>query len=63
MRWKVYATAVALMLCVPAAARAASDEQKKHAYEIVERNAAPIAVVGDCLYYLAELGLQEFESA
>ena len=47
----------------PLACRAASDEQKKFAFDAVERNAEPIALVGDSLYYFAELGMQEFESA
>ncbi len=39
------------------------DERKKLAFEIVERNAEQLAVVGDSLYYFAELGMQEYESA
>jgi aminobenzoyl-glutamate utilization protein B len=39
------------------------DERKKLAFETVERNAEQLAVVGDSLYYFAELGMQEFESA
>src|SRR6266699_6564140 len=39
------------------------DEQKKLAFDTVERNAEQLAVVGDSLYYFAELGMQEFESA
>jgi len=39
------------------------DERKKLALDAVERNAAQIALVGDSLYYFAELGMQEFESA
>ena len=42
---------------------AATDEQKNYAYEMVARNAEPIATVGDSLYYFGELGMQEFESA
>jgi len=39
------------------------DERKKLALDAVERNAIQIALVGDSLYYFAELGMQEFESA
>jgi len=39
------------------------DERRKLALDAVERNAAQIALVGDSLYYFAELGMQEFESA
>src|SRR3954470_15391733 len=53
----------AILLLLPLACGAASDEQKKFAHEVVERNAEPIAIVGDSLYYFAELGMQEFESA
>src|SRR6266704_383615 len=45
------------------ACNAQVDERKKLAFEIVERNAEQLAVVGDSLYYFAELGMQEFESA
>ena len=47
----------------PSPARAATEEQKKLAYSIVERNAEPIATLSDNIYYFAELGMQEFESA
>jgi aminobenzoyl-glutamate utilization protein B len=42
---------------------AATDEQKKHAFDAIERNADQIAIVGDSLYYFGELGMQEFESS
>src|SRR6476620_11500856 len=48
---------------LPLACHAASDVQKKFAFDAVERNADAIALVGDSLYYFAELGMQEFESA
>ncbi len=47
---------------VPLTAQAASDEQKDFAFGVVERNAAPMAKIGDSIYYFAELGMQEFES-
>ena len=42
---------------------AASDEQKKHAYDVIDRNAEATAIVGDSLFYFGELGMQEHESA
>ncbi len=42
---------------------AASDEQKKHAFEVIDRNAEATAIVGDSLFYFGELGMQEHESA
>ena len=47
---------------VPLTCRAASDEQKDFAFSVVERNAAPMAKIGNSIYYFAELGMQEFES-
>src|SRR5258708_27840099 len=47
---------------VPLACQAASDEQKEFAFGVVERNAVPMAKIGDSIYYFAELGMQEFES-
>jgi aminobenzoyl-glutamate utilization protein B len=49
-------------LMAPLTCRAASDEQKQFAWSVVERNAAPMAKIGDSLFYFAELGMQEFES-
>src|SRR5690349_2321974 len=45
------------------ACNAQVDERKKLAFDAVERNAEQLALVGDSLYYFAELGMQEFESA
>src|SRR5215468_5122623 len=39
------------------------DGAKALAYAAVERNAEQIATIGDSVYYFAELGMQEFESA
>lgn len=57
----------ALGVVVPLAARAAAadskaDERKRFAYEVVRRNADPIALIGDSLFYFGELGMQELES-
>jgi len=51
-----------LGLLLPLTGRAATDEQKQFAWSVVERNAAPMAKIGDSLFYFAELGMQEFES-
>src|ERR1700730_13640604 len=51
-----------LGLLAPLTCQAASDEQKEFAFGVVERNAAPMAKIGDSIYYFAELGMQEFES-
>ena len=59
----VAAFAGLLCLVFPIACNAQLDERKKLAFEAIERNAEPIALVGDSLYYFAELGMQEFESA
>src|SRR5205814_2466465 len=53
----------ALALAFSLACNAQTDERKKLAFETIERNAAELATVGDSLYYFAELGMQEFESA
>lgn len=55
--------AALLLAALPLAAPGASDEQKKHAYEVIDRNAAATAMVGDSLFYYGELGMQEHESA
>jgi len=52
----------ALLALAPAAAYAASDAQKKFAYDIVEKNTQTLNDIGDSIYYFAEMGMQEFES-
>jgi aminobenzoyl-glutamate utilization protein B len=54
---------VLLGIVFSAFGNAATDDQKKHAFEAIERNADPIAIIGDSLYYFDELGMQEHESA
>jgi aminobenzoyl-glutamate utilization protein B len=57
---------VAILLGLVAAApplAAEPDGAKALAYAAVERNADEIAAIGDSVYYFAELGMQEFESA
>jgi len=57
------ATACVLAAAVAPAVYAASDEQKQYAFDVIDRNAAQAAVVGDSLFYFGELGMQEHESA
>src|SRR5262249_43233869 len=52
-----------LAAAVTPARAADADEQKRNAYEVVDRNAKAIATVGDALYYYGELGMQEVESS
>ena len=58
-------TAAVLLLAMAATAipAAAADARKAEAYAIVDRNAAELATIGDSIYYFAELGMQEHESA
>jgi aminobenzoyl-glutamate utilization protein B len=51
-----------LGLFVPLACQAASDEQKQFAWNVIDNNAAPMAKIGDSIFYFGELGMQEFES-
>jgi aminobenzoyl-glutamate utilization protein B len=62
----VQSAALLLGVCAmatPAPVAAEPDAAKALAYEAVERNAEQIAAIGDNVYYFAELGMQEFESA
>ena len=59
---------VALSLSGPltrthAAEQAAPGREKDFALKVVERNSKAIALLGDNIYYFAELGMQEFETA
>ncbi len=62
VHFRFFAAAAALLVLLPSTARAASDEQKKLAYDAVDKNAQAIWDISDSLYYFAELGMQEFES-
>jgi aminobenzoyl-glutamate utilization protein B len=53
---------VALLPALASAGYAASDEQKQFAFGVVDRNAEPMAQIGDSIFYFAELGMQELES-
>ena len=44
-------------LLVPVTCHAASDEQKQFAWSVVDRNAAPMAQIGDSIFYFGELGM------
>jgi aminobenzoyl-glutamate utilization protein B len=50
--------AAALLLAAPAFA----DERKDAAFAIIDRNAEPMAQIGDAIYSYAELGMQEWKS-
>lgn len=52
-----------LFFFVSALAAAEPDEQKRSAFEVIDRNAEQLALIGDSLFYFGELGMQEFESA
>jgi aminobenzoyl-glutamate utilization protein B len=49
-------------LLVPSTCQAASDELKQFAWSVIDRNAEPMAQIGDSIFYFGELGMQEFES-
>jgi aminobenzoyl-glutamate utilization protein B len=53
----------ALALGFSLACGAQTDERKKLAFDTIDKNAAQLALIGDSVYYFAELGMQEFESA
>lgn len=54
---------LALTLVFNRATADSSADAKRVALEVVERNAAQIATVGDVLYYFGEPGMQEHESS
>jgi aminobenzoyl-glutamate utilization protein B len=45
------------------AEKATPNKEKEFVFKIVERNSKAIALLGDNIYYFAELGMQEFETA
>src|SRR2546421_506953 len=61
MKSRFAAAALALLLSL--ASHAQTDERKRLAFDVIDRNAEQLALVGDSLYYFGELGMQEFESA
>ena len=54
---------VAVAFVFPVATADSPNEPKRVAFEAIDRNADQIATVGDVLYYFAEPGMQEYESA
>ena len=54
---------LALVLVFNRATADSPTDAKRVAWEIVDRNAAQIATVGDVLYYFGEPGMQEYESS
>jgi aminobenzoyl-glutamate utilization protein B len=60
-----FACAAVLLLASAArtAEKAAPSKEKEFVFKVVERNSKAIALLGDNIYYFAELGLQEFETA
>jgi aminobenzoyl-glutamate utilization protein B len=58
-------TFVALFLVGTArtAEKATPSKEKEFVFKVVERNSKAIALLGDNIYYFAELGMQEFETA
>ena len=59
-------TLLAVFLFGPAARtaeKATPTKEKEFVFKIVERNSKAIALLGDNIYYFAELGMQEFETA
>lgn len=67
LRRKVYlaftATVFAFAFVIPARTAESPGDPKRFAFDVVDRNADQIATVGDVLYYFAEPGMQEYESA
>ncbi len=61
-RGLVSVLALTMVLAMPVASKAASDEQKQFAFAAIERNAEPMAEIGDSIFYFGELGMQEVES-
>jgi aminobenzoyl-glutamate utilization protein B len=59
-------TFVALLLFGPAARtaeKATASKEKEFVFKVVDRNSKAIALLGDNIYYFAELGMQEFETS
>jgi hypothetical protein len=55
----IRAAVAAACLALPTLLLAASsDEAKRHAFEVIERNADQMALLGDSLFYFGELGMQ-----
>jgi aminobenzoyl-glutamate utilization protein B len=57
------ATAAAAATLSIAAPAGAGENPKDVAFQVIDRNTDAMAKIGDSIYYFAELGMQEFESA
>ncbi len=55
--------AILVTFVAPTGSSSAGEGPKELAYQVVDRNAEQMAKIGDSIYYFAELGMQEFESA
>ena len=62
-RAAILALALAFSLACSAQTADKRDERKQLAFDTIDRNAGALATIGDSLYYFAELGMQEHESA
>ena len=58
-----FATLLLLASAAGTAEKATPSKEKDFVFKVVERNSKAIALLGDNIYYFAELGLQEFETA
>jgi aminobenzoyl-glutamate utilization protein B len=63
MRLNLLCAATAAATLALATPSFAGETPKDLAYQVIERNADTMAKIGDSIYYFAELGMQEFESA
>ena len=57
-----FATLLLLVSAGTTAEKATPSKEKEFVFKVVERNSKAIALLGDNIYYFAELGLQEFET-
>lgn len=64
---KYFVFALTALFLLAATARSAEkvtpSKEKEFVFKVVDRNTKAIALLGDNIYYFAELGLQEFETA
>jgi aminobenzoyl-glutamate utilization protein B len=58
-----FATLLLLVSAASTAEKATPSKKKEFTFKVVERNSKAIALLGDNIYYFAELGMQEFETA
>jgi hypothetical protein len=58
-----FAAVLLLASAARTAEKATPGKEKEFVFKVVDRNSKAIALLGDNIYYFAELGLQEFETA